>query len=72
MCQGRNKEIKDFLEFQKINAQHIQIFGHNESSVKRKVHSTNYFHKEMSKFSYYQLKKTPKSGTAKRGKHTQE
>ena len=43
------EEIKNFLKFNEND--HIPKFmGHNESSVKRKVHSTKYLHKEAGKF----------------------
>jgi hypothetical protein len=32
--------------------------GHNVNSAKRKVHSTKYLHKEITKFSYKQFKST--------------
>ena len=46
--------------------------GHNESSAKRKVHSTKCLHKEISEISYWKLSNTPKNSRAKRNKHTQE
>ena len=39
--------------------------GHNESSAKRKVHSTKCLHKEIRMFSYHQFKTTPASSRKK-------
>ena len=39
--------------------------GHNESSAKRKVHSTKCLHKEIRIFSYQQFKTTPASSRKK-------
>ena len=43
------EEIKDYLKFNKMTAQHTQINGYNKSSVKRKVLSTKCLHKEVGK-----------------------
>jgi hypothetical protein len=42
------KEIKDFLEFNKDEGTTIpKLMGHNESSAKRKTHSSEWLHKEI-------------------------
>jgi hypothetical protein len=46
--------------------------GHNESSAKRKTHSTECLQKETGESIYYQLKSTPESSRTKRTKFTQE
>jgi hypothetical protein len=50
--QGRNKEIKDFVEFNESEGTTSKLMGHNESIAKRKVHSIKYLHKEISEISY--------------------
>ena len=52
MDQGRNKEIKDFVEFNESEGTTSKLMGHNESIAKRKVHSIKYLHKEISEISY--------------------
>ena len=43
--QGRNKEIKDFPEFNENEGTYIpKLMGHYERSAKWKVHSTKYSH----------------------------
>ena len=37
--QGRNKEIKDILEFNENEAQHTQPLSHNVSNAKKTHHS---------------------------------
>ena len=44
------KKIKDFLKFNEID--HTIYMGHNEGSVKRKVHSTKCLHKEHGEISH--------------------
>ena len=43
---GRNKEIKDFLEFNENESTIPKFMGHSKISVKRKVRSTNCLHQE--------------------------
>jgi hypothetical protein len=45
--------------------------GHNESSAKRKAHSTKYLHRENIKL-YQQFKSISKNSREKRSKYTKE
>jgi hypothetical protein len=51
-----------------MKAQHTQVYGHNERSSKWKGHSTKCLYKEIRKFSYQQLKITPKRPGGEGGK----
>ena len=47
------REIKDFLKFnENDHTKYPKFMKHNESSVKRKVHSTKCLHKEAGKIAY--------------------
>ena len=48
-----------------------QLKGHNESSAKRKVHSTKCPTNETGDILYYQISRTPESYRTKGSKHTQ-
>lgn len=63
----------------KMTLQHNlpKFMGHNESTAKRKVHRTKWFHKEIRKFLYRQFKSMSESSREKkyfkkRSKHTKE
>ena len=49
-----------------------KLMEHNESSVKRKVHSTKYLQKESGKTPREQVNRTPESSRIKRSRLTQE
>jgi hypothetical protein len=69
--QGRNKEIKGFLEFNE-NEDIPKLMGHNESRDKRKTHSSNFLQKETGESLHWQLDSTTESSRTKRSKYTQE
>ena len=45
----KNEEIKHFLKYNENDHTTPKFMGHNERSVKKKVHSTKHLHKEAGK-----------------------
>jgi hypothetical protein len=71
--QGRNKERNQRIHSIQWKWRHNMpmLMRNNESSVKRKIHSTKCFYKESGEIPYMQLNSTLKSSRAARSKHTQ-
>lgn len=66
-----NKLIKDFLEFSENEGTTYSNLWDNESSVKRKVHSMKFFHKEIRNFLYQQFKSILESSRKEKKKRQQ-
>jgi hypothetical protein len=56
----------------KMKVHYTKFMGHNENSAKKTIHSTNWLHKEIKKFSHQQLKIISSTKKKKKSKHTEE